>query len=343
MKNIVTIICILATLPMYAQDAFFSQPFANPLNINPALTGKHEGNFRLIANHRDQWPSIPKAYVTSAASIDLPILKKLIKEGDVLGFGVSGISDVTSAGAFKYTYLSASLSYHKILDENGYYSVGAGFQGTYSNTMLNRANLRFEDELTSGGFVQNSSNEYLGSTPITGTAKYTDFNAGVLFNGTTNGANQFQLGFALYHLNEPDMNLRSDQTIYTPWKVAKKSVIHGRANIALGERIGMDVGFVRTAQYKSINTMFGGNIAIRAGENIDNPTNLLLGGWVRMNDAYVPNLGLEFKGIRIMASMDINVTDVKTATAGNGGYEFSLCYMLRKPSENDFSRMNMMY
>ena len=83
MKNIVTIICILATLPMYAQDAFFSSPFANPLNINPALTGKHEGNFRLIANHRDQWPSIPKAYVTSAASIDLPILKKLIKEGQV--------------------------------------------------------------------------------------------------------------------------------------------------------------------------------------------------------------------------------------------------------------------
>ena len=89
--------------------------------------------------------------------------------------------------------------------------------------------------------------------------------------------------------------------------------------------------------------MFGGGLAFRAGENIDNPTNIHLGGWVRMDDAYVPMVGLEFNGLKIMASVDINVSDVKTATAGNGGYEFSIQYTKKSASETDYSRMNIMY
>lgn len=343
MKKLFTILFLGCAFIVNAQDAYFSQPYNNPLSINPAYTGKFNGKVRLTVNYRDQWPTIPKAYVTSAAAVELPILKKILKEGDVLGFGISAISDATSNGTFKYNYASASASYHKSLDENGYYSLGVGFQGTFANTILNRSNLLFEDELSSGGFTGGTSNEYLGSTPITGEAKYFDFNTGILLSGTTNGANQFQLGYAVYHLNGPEMNLRSDQTIYEPWKVAKRNVIHARAILPLGERVGMDVGFVRQVQYKADNTMFGGNLAVRLGENIDNPSNLYFGGWVRMNDAYVPTVGLEFSGIKIMTSMDINVSDVKTATAGSGGYELSLIYTRRNSGEDEFSRMNILY
>ncbi len=326
-----------------AQDAYFSQVFSSPLNLNPALTGKFDGNFRLCANYRDQWPSIPKAYVTSGASIDFPLLKKIIGERDRLGIGLSGISDVTSNGAFKYNFASLSSSYHKSLDENNYYHLGVGFQGTYANTLLNTTNIQFEDELTSGGFVSNSSGEYLGSSPISGQASYLDMSAGLLLSGTTNGMNQFQLGYAVYHLNEPEMNLRNNESIFSAWKIQKRNVIHASANLPLGERVGMNMGFVRTSQYKSYNTMFGGGLAFRAGENIDNPTNIHLGGWVRMDDAYVPMVGLEFNGLKIMASVDINVSDVKTATAGNGGYEFSIQYTKKSASETDYSRMNIMY
>jgi hypothetical protein len=76
MKKLVVIFCTLSVLATKAQDPHFSQFFASPLTLNPAFTGKFDGLWRLAANHRDQWPSIPKAYVTSTASLDFPILKR---------------------------------------------------------------------------------------------------------------------------------------------------------------------------------------------------------------------------------------------------------------------------
>ena len=40
-----------------AQDQHFSQFFAAPLNVNPALSGAYEGSFRIGAIYRDQWRS----------------------------------------------------------------------------------------------------------------------------------------------------------------------------------------------------------------------------------------------------------------------------------------------
>ena len=78
---------LLLSFLIRAQDPHFSQFFASPLTLNPAFTGKFDGDIRLSANHRDQWPSIPKAYVTTSASADFNLLQKKIGEGDVLVLG----------------------------------------------------------------------------------------------------------------------------------------------------------------------------------------------------------------------------------------------------------------
>ena len=57
------------------QDPHFSQFFASPLTINPSFTGKFDGDIRMTAIHRNQWPSIPKAYITTGASADFNLLK----------------------------------------------------------------------------------------------------------------------------------------------------------------------------------------------------------------------------------------------------------------------------
>ncbi|RYG50341.1 MAG: type IX secretion system membrane protein PorP/SprF, partial [Chitinophagaceae bacterium] len=119
----------LLTITTQAQDPHFSQFFASPLTLNPAFTGKFDGSWRLAANHRDQWPSIPKAYVTTSASFDMGIMKNRIAEGDVFGIGISGVSDASANSQLKLNYGSLSLSYHKALDADGYNTIGAGFQG----------------------------------------------------------------------------------------------------------------------------------------------------------------------------------------------------------------------
>ena len=125
-KLLVCICALLASQMVKAQDPHFSQFFASPLTLNPAFTGKFSGTWRLAANHRDQWPSIPKAYVTTSASLDFPILKGKIPDSDVFGVGLSGLTDASANNILKLNYGSVSMSYHKALDENGYSTIGAG-------------------------------------------------------------------------------------------------------------------------------------------------------------------------------------------------------------------------
>src|SRR6187402_3812239 len=105
MRKLLVCFCALITSQaVKAQDPHFSQFFASPLTLNPAFTGKFDGQLRLAANHRDQWPSIPKAYVTTSASVDFSILKKKVGEYDILGIGISGLSDQSADNALKLNF-----------------------------------------------------------------------------------------------------------------------------------------------------------------------------------------------------------------------------------------------
>ncbi|MEK7225921.1 MAG: type IX secretion system membrane protein PorP/SprF, partial [Bacteroidota bacterium] len=70
-KILLTLIAGVALLSeSTAQDPNFSQFFASPLTLNPALTGKFDGLFRVAGNYRNQWPTIPNAYQTKTVSVD---------------------------------------------------------------------------------------------------------------------------------------------------------------------------------------------------------------------------------------------------------------------------------
>src|SRR5678810_596663 len=93
MKRLLLTVIIYGTLASkaLAQDPNFSQFFASPLTLNPAMTGKFDGVYRVAGNYRNQWPTIYNAYTTYTASFDAGILKNNIPEYDqfviaVLGF-----------------------------------------------------------------------------------------------------------------------------------------------------------------------------------------------------------------------------------------------------------------
>ena len=67
-------VIVLLTIPfllgdLYAQDPEFSQFYANPLYLNPALAGVTVCP-KVNANYRNQWPAIGKAFITYNASYD---------------------------------------------------------------------------------------------------------------------------------------------------------------------------------------------------------------------------------------------------------------------------------
>src|SRR3954470_17952749 len=154
MRNTVLLIILLCHVFLAkAQDPNFSQFFASPLTLNPALTGKFDGVFRVAGNYRNQWPTINNAFTTYTISADGGILKNRIPEFDQFGVGVMAFSDKSGNGVLQNNFLALSTAYHKALDENGYNQIGLGFQGTYVNKRLDITKVYFADQLTALGFT----------------------------------------------------------------------------------------------------------------------------------------------------------------------------------------------
>jgi len=305
----------------YAQDPHFSQFFASPLTLNPAFTGKFDGEWRLAVNHRDQWPSIPKAYVTTSGSFDFNIMKDKLPAGDVFGIGISGLSDASANDQLKLNYGSLSLSYHKALDENGYNTIGAGFQGTYSSLTLDEGKLTFEDMLRSNGFT-GARTDFLSNG---NNQNYFDINAGILFSGSSNGENNYYAGVSVYHVNRPKVGFK-DQNYF----LANRLTVHGGGSVPVADALTLNASIIHQVQAKASETTLGGALAYNLNGDEVTPSSIFVGSWIRLNDALIPYVGLEVGGLRIGASYDVNISSLKTATASRGGSEFSLIYIKRK-------------
>ena len=304
-----------------AQDPHFSQFFASPLTLNPAFTGKFDGQWRLAVNHRDQWPSIPKAYVTTSGSFDFGIMKDKLPAGDVFGVGISGLSDASANDQLKLNYGSLSLSYHKALDEDGYNTIGAGFQGTYSSLSLDEGKLTFEDMLRQNGFT-GARTDFLTNG---NNQNYFDINAGILFSGSSNGENNYYAGVSVYHVNRPKVGFKDQNYL-----LANRITLHGGGSVPVADALTLNASFIYQSQSKASETTLGGALSYNLNADEVNPSSIFVGSWLRLNDALIPYVGLEVGGLRIGASYDVNISSLKTATASRGGSEFSVIYIKRK-------------
>jgi type IX secretion system PorP/SprF family membrane protein len=328
------LICVIvtATLSGRAQDPNFSQFFVSPLTLNPALTGKFDGNYRLGMNFRNQWPSIYNAFRTYTASFDAGILKNHIPDYDQFGIGVLGLTDKSGNGVLQHNYLGVSTAYHKALDESGNHQIGLGFQGIYVNKRLDQRSLEFEDMLRSDGFTgltqEDFSNFHLNLS-------YFDLNAGFFYNGTTNGSNNFYLGASMYHINRHEETF-SDTGHYF---MASRLTLQTGGMVPIGDYNAFHFSAMHSRQANAVNTVIGGAYMLNVNPDPYSPTNLYLGSWFRFGDAIIPYVGLEFGEFRIGATYDVNVSGLKPASNMRGGAEFSLIY-IKKPVDPNAKKLN---
>lgn len=308
-----------------AQDPHFSQFFSSPLTLNPAFTGKFFGAYRVMGNYRNQWPSINNAFTTASFAADFHVLQNSIGTNDTWGVGFVGYNDNSANGAVKFNYASISTAYHKGLDEDGNHQIGIGFQATYANMLINTAQLKFEDQLTGAGFTGITSEVFNNATLQT---KYLDLNAGFLYNGSTNEKNNFYFGLSLYHINRPKQEFTG--AIYN---------LNPRANISVGGYFPAGpAGFIHLSglqmfQGGATETMLGGTYQFVADPGADKPTSFYAGAWVRLNDAIIPYVGLEFGDLRVGMSYDYNTSALKTASLNRGGIEISMIYINRPSTD----------
>lgn len=168
-----------------AQYAQFSQFYAAPLYLNPAMTGVCN-NTRIAANYRNQWAGIGNGFITYQIAADKYIEKYRS------GVGVAVMRDVAGTAAISSTHLALSYSYH--LPVNKKLTIIPGMQAMYVQRNLNALSLTFPDQFTNNGFTGSATTENLGTEGY----GYANLATGLLAY-----TKRFYAGVSAYHLNRP--------------------------------------------------------------------------------------------------------------------------------------------
>lgn len=307
---------------LHSQDPHFSQFYASPILLNPALTGNFPGDVRVSGCYREQWPSVMYPFRTGTFSADANILHGLVKDGDIAGIGLTGLFDNTNNGGLKSNSLSSSISFHKSLynDGSSNYTIGVGFMGTLNTKILDYSRFVFGEQLTQTGFDPRLAT---GENKNGFTTNFFDYSAGILYSAVTEN-NSFYLGGSMYHINKPNEAFNGPAQNIMP-----RYVLHSGGSFLSGDagRIYYSGVYMKSESFSELT------LGLVYGYNINNSYYdeseeiiLLAGVWYRYKDAVIPHIGIQYGNARIGLSYDVNVSQLETASNLKGGFEVALSY-----------------
>jgi type IX secretion system PorP/SprF family membrane protein len=292
-----------------AQDLYFSQSFLNPLYMNPAYAGTMKVP-RFGVQHRNQWPSFNRAFITNYATFDTYIPKYKS------GIGTIVYNDIQGDGVLTETQID--LVYSKEIRLGDELFMYGGMSAGVNMTSLNYQNLVFADGI----------DPYLGETGLSGETLpqseqklFPDFSAGVLIYN-----NKYYTGLAVHHLNKPNQSLFNDSTDYKE----RKYTFNFEMEIPFFKRDGVKK-FV-TFNPSVILQHQGGTTYISYGIYC-NRKGLSAGAWIRNNNNGFTDtiFMLGFVGSRFKSAVtyDLNLTGL--GFKSGGAFEISLSYLLKQP------------
>lgn len=320
------------SLTALGQDVHFSQYWAAPVAMNPALTGKFNGIVRGTFNYRNQWFLIPTQgsvapYQTYEASVDAPIQSDRLGNNK-FGAGLMFFNDKAGDGALTTNYIMASFAYHQSLDRYGLWHLSFGLQAGAMIKQINIANLVFESQLDGFGWNRNFNN---GENTFQNKAIINpDVNLGALLSAHPKERFAFNVGFAVYHVAQPKEYFLSNNTTNY---LHRRFVAHGGMEFYAGYdnqwTIAPTFLFMLQGQAQQYN--FGLGVNYQATDNIG----IFGGGFYRYGDAGIINLGVDVYNARIGVSYDINHSGLRGASKAQGALEVSVVYVFKKERDAD--------
>jgi len=314
-------------IELFSQDIHFSQYYANPLNLNPALTGYFSGDQRLILNYRNQWSSIINPYKTLAISYDQPFLRKKLENGWI-GGGLQIMSDQAGTSNLSNNKISISGSYVMLLNEKTY--ITSGLQVGFIQRSFSIDNLYFDSQITPSGVNTDlSNNENLNSM----SSSSIDINLGLLWGYKPNENIDLYTGASFAHLNRPKIGFND-----TNYSLSQRTVIHSGMTYNISAKLIIQPSVIYQYQTKASELIIGSSIGhVISSKQPDKTLIAYYGLWYRGVDAIIPFCGVEVESLKLGLSYDINSSSLSSASNYKGGIEVSLKWELPKPSKRMIS------
>lgn len=290
-----------ASLSAMAQDPHFTQFYANPLYLNPALAGNKICP-RVNVAYRAQWPGVYGTYSTVGVSVDKLAYK--VKGG----IGLMVMNDRAAKGTLNTT--GVGLIYAPTVPLGKKVSATAAIQVGYWQKSVDWSKLTFGDQIDPQRGFTLATNE----TPGLQSVGNFDMAAGLLLSGKHVFA-----GGAVHHILQPNESFLGGTSI-----LPRKFTFHAGANIPLNKRnryadeasISPNILFKKQGDFTEMN------LGLYAKKG-----NIVGGLWYRGNDSFIVLLGMEINALRLGYSYDVTISKLTNATAGAHevtlGYQFS--------------------
>ncbi len=317
LRSFFKIICFFLPCLAFSQDIHFTQFYASPLSLNPALTGKFDGDWRMSNIYRTQWKEVTRPYNSLGLSLD----KQFFLYNEHLSGGLLFIND-RSGSSLKVNKISLSAAYHKRLLG---YELDGGIQFGFVSKTLNSTDLTFPNQLNwdLGQFDSKLPNYEKG---LNNSLSYFDLNAGFAVSRKIKNIEPL-LGLSFFHLNMPKesffernnfLNARYVAHAEVKWDLSPKLFVVPRLlymkHTSASELVGGSTIHLILKDGKGIIPMVFGGICYRDG-------------WNRNSDAVMLIGGLRYKKIDLGLSYDINISSLHVASNYRGSFEVSLIYI----------------
>lgn len=305
-----------------AQDPQFSQFYAAPLYLNPALAGS-TNQARVGINYRNQWPAIDANFTTMSFFADYFI------EDKNSGVGLLVTRDREGLAGLRSTSIALQYSYELQLTD--YLGFRPGVQFAMYNRDVNFDRLTFGDQFdpSTGEFIDQPSAESF-STNFSKTFFDISF-GGVFFTRAA------WLGVAANHLNRPNQSIIDERSVL-PTKLsfhggfkfymkpgvvgsgvyarnAERSIAPALQYRHQGDFDQMDLGLYFTFEPLVLGTWYRGVPFKNIGGFVNNESIVLLLGFTQLGAKDAINIGYSF-----------DYTISKLGPGSGGAHEFSLVY-----------------
>jgi type IX secretion system PorP/SprF family membrane protein len=340
---------LVAGLVGNAQDIHFSQYYASPLTLNPALTGKFDGFARVDGIYRGQYYGLDQSssiYRTPAISADFSLLKDKMN-GNALGVGVSVVNDAQSStgGKINQTEIALDLGYTINLDKRKKTQLSIGLEP--SLTMKNvSGNYEYPMAFDNNLLYQTSSqyNETLAQPK----KMYFNFDYGVFFNQNPIDWMTYYIGFSMKNVARPQTAVII--TNNPDGKLNFLYLVHGGFEFTVAKKWTLIPGFLYQNEAKAneanAGLTVGYDVMDKDKNGIRQKATIFFGLWNRMgNDVgsafqyrnITPKIGFDYRKFRVDFAYDISMGNIASDAHNVPGiyrpqaYELAISYIFGGP------------
>lgn len=327
------------------QDAHFSQFYASPLTLNPALAGTAAGTYRVAVNYRDQWRgALDNPLRTFSFAGDLNFAVSEDKNNpDLVGMGFLFYSDRVDQFDLNTNQVALIGSFHKSLDQRDRKYIGIGLQMGLSQKSINYEDLTFQDQFNAIDGFTLPSGELLPQNSLA----YADFAVGLNYHAANSEKTKYDIGVSYAHFNGPNVSfyrndINPNPDLITENVLNSKLTAHFSASFRRGQKLDIQPRLLMLNQGPDTEINVGNNFKFMLD---DRGTKYLhMGPWIRaVNnidgfglESIVAAVGLELNGMIIGVSYDHSLGDLLTDRVGLNALEISITFIGEHENEDNF-------